>query len=264
MKKLFEVFKPKAKGERVFFNSHTVKTQTAPGTDPGAGGTKPVDRSATRQGYNPGEDEAAYDFGQETKQPEIQAVAEAAPDAGGGKRSSKSNNPKNGFYGTVKGDKDKAWNAMHTRVNKLTGEANDTKIRDFLDSDHGRHIARTLLEPDYDGDGEKKVDGHIKTSWSNFHKSYKPSKFMQVREGEDLTERKHHKHKKGDKENKAARYSREKNEHYEREIYHRQKAMESKDNPHAAEWHSKAADRHAEISHHFGQLATHHFNEGDK
>lgn len=45
-----------------------------------------------------------------------------------------------GFYGTIHGDKDEAWNAAMTAVMAETGH-DEEAVREFLDSNCGRHFA---------------------------------------------------------------------------------------------------------------------------
>ena len=51
-----------------------------------------------------------------------------------------SQNKEWGFFGTVNGDQESAWNAAFEAVQASTG-ADDDQVRRFLDSRRGRHLA---------------------------------------------------------------------------------------------------------------------------
>lgn len=51
------------------------------------------------------------------------------------------NNKDNGFYGTVKKDKDAAWRKQFVALTKIFKSVAIIHVRNFLDSTYGRHLA---------------------------------------------------------------------------------------------------------------------------
>ncbi len=84
-----------------------------------------------------------------------------------------SRNRRYGYFGGNQDEpeplKKKKWKSIFDRVSSLTGETNQKKIRDFLDSSAGRHI--------HDQEGSESQDREIVSWWKHFNKSYDPRDF---------------------------------------------------------------------------------------
>lgn len=110
----------------------------------------------------------------------------------------KTNNHKFGYHGTVKGKDDAEKAARYAAVAKdiirATGEPNERKVRDYLDSPHGRLLAdihndsgRFVSGKD---DGKAKLgssdsggmDKSFGKSWAQFSKTYNPAMFESFRD----------------------------------------------------------------------------------
>lgn len=72
---------------------------------------------------------------------------------------------------------------MHRRVKRVTGEKDDIKARNFLDSVHGRHIHDAELGKKTTG---SELDKHIASRHKEFSKTYHPSQFEEVQVTEGL------------------------------------------------------------------------------
>lgn len=80
------------------------------------------------------------------------------------------NNPSNGFFGTIqlkRGEKgaQQAWQVAFTAIQKAVPKAEPADIRNFLDSKYGRHAADQVL------DGNS-VQNQIEVRPTRFHKKF--------------------------------------------------------------------------------------------
>lgn len=81
----------------------------------------------------------------------------------------KSNNASHGYSGQLKGSQSEIqakWNETFSKVQKATGEKDELKVRNYLDSAHGRHLVS------FENDAE-----YIKKDFKRFSKTYKPEQY---------------------------------------------------------------------------------------
>ena len=81
----------------------------------------------------------------------------------------KSANPAHGYSGELRGSQSEIrtqWNETFAKVKAATGEKDDTKVRDYLDSAHGRHLIKSEDDVAY-----------IKKDFAKFSKTYNPKNF---------------------------------------------------------------------------------------
>lgn len=81
----------------------------------------------------------------------------------------KTNNPSHGYSGQLKGSQSEIqamWKETFGKVQAATGEKDELKVRNYLDSAHGRHLAS------FENDAE-----YIKKDFKKFSKTYKPEQY---------------------------------------------------------------------------------------
>lgn len=81
----------------------------------------------------------------------------------------RTNNPSYGYSGQILGNesvREAKWKETFAKVQKATGEKDELKIRNYLDSAHGRHLYK--MEDDVE---------YIKKDFKRFSRSYKPEHY---------------------------------------------------------------------------------------
>lgn len=80
----------------------------------------------------------------------------------------------------IKGNKSEKYAAMHKQIMRTTGETGENKVRDFLDSVHGRYIGAHCNEVGKDNpDQAANLDKHVSQRWKVFAKTYNPAHFAE-------------------------------------------------------------------------------------
>ncbi len=88
-------------------------------------------------------------------------------------------NKEHGFFGHTTGtpaEKKAKFEALHRKVGDLVKEKNHRMVGHFLDSEHGRHLAKHQTTA-WGAQDKATVEKHIKARWNTFKKEYQPELF---------------------------------------------------------------------------------------